>query len=503
MDNINFRFDSDIKNIFERFEFINDNLEDELLIELNHLVLVANKNESEILFNYLTPIKTAYGNKYNDKILVYESKSGQRYYIAQLYNTPVVATVLNDMGSIKTNAAILVMTEAIQIFQPKFATILGICASLNSNVKLGDVIIANPIISYDSKKEKNDITIYRGQRFYPYLLINRFDHANLLKFKNFKVFKGELVSGETLSDSAHFRNELKAVFPETLGLDMEGIGFATACAKFNVQWLLIKGVSDDGENKTDTYQKYAVDNAIKVSELLFSSPLNSALLKPEYLKKRSVFISGALFQYEGAIKPATDCLFARVLTKKLLEKNYRIVTALGKIIGDEILRATYEYIATLPEQMLNQDKVVSKYLMTIPFPYSSAWHRKNRQLTKNYVKCQRSSLIKSCCTAIFIFGNKKRVDLLSEGMDKEFMIAQNQGCLTVPIGATKLKAQELWNNADANYLEYYKNYISDSNEEQLRTLFELLNDNYDLQQQTQCELLADKVIEFIECASIH
>ena len=505
MSDINFDLKGRCHNKTYEIKQINDELKSDLLPEINHLVLVANPNESNVLFNYLRPVNTICGNKFNDKILLYESNTTQQYYIAKLFNTTVVALILSEMGSIKTNAAILAMTEAINLFQPKFATIIGICASLNSNVNIGDVIIANPIISYDSKKEKNNTTIYRGQRFYPYQLINRFDHKVLSSFKKFKVFKGELVSGETLSDSAEFKSELKAAFPETLGLDMEGIGFATVCVKFNVQWIFIKGVSDDGEHKSDAYQKLAADNALKVSEILFNSSLNKELLKPIPTKNRSVFISGAIHSYDGTTTHLSECPFARQLTKSLLEKNYRIISGLGKGIGDEILRATYEYTGKLKQQFVNQDSLVSEYLMTIPFPYNSVWHKKNDKITNQYVENQRCGLIKSCRVAIFIFGNKlaKEGIVLSTGMIKEFDIAKKENCLLVPIGATGLQSRILWEEIENNFGEYYKEFLTNENRTELNKLFHILNMSINLQDLEECEKLTDIVLKFIECASNH
>lgn len=247
--------------------------------EINHLVVVANLNEAIVIYKHLKPLPILNNNIHNDAILRYESNSCQQYYIGKLSETPVVLTALNDMGSIKINASINITDEAIRIFSPKFAIMLGICASLNSKVSIGDVIIANPIVSYDSKKEFNSQVIYRGQRFYPYLLINRFDNISLQKFKNFRVFKGEVLSGETLVNSDQFKKNIMDAFPEIMALEMEGIGFSSICVKNNVQWILIKGVSDNGVNKKDEFQQTAAENSYLVSKLIFDTIFQSELLK--------------------------------------------------------------------------------------------------------------------------------------------------------------------------------------------------------------------------------
>lgn len=480
--------------------------------EINHFVLVANNNETKALMQYLRPIKNIFNNYFNDKILLYESESVQRYYIGIIEETLVVATILSEMGGIKTNAATLVTAEAIRLFEPRFATIVGICASMNAKVKIGDVVIANPIISYDSKKETENRKIYRGQRFYPYKLINRFDYAQLSSFNSFHVHKGEVASGETLANSKSFREELTKDFPETLALDMEGIGFATACVKMNVDWLFVKGVSDDGFNKTDAYQKTAAANAFEVVQLLYKTNLNPKLLKPSPSRSSSIFISGALYWDEKNNQEAENCLFARVLSKKILGNGFRIVTALGNTIGDEILAATYEHLfsETNGTDALLQNSISNQYLMTIPFPYEILCKGTINDTSSRYVGLQRRTLIGECSIAIFIFGNKKeevQSDVPykeSNGMIEEFKIAQKMGCLVVPVGATGYAAHSLYKNCDNSFADTFGPFVSKNEMAGLKYRFEQLNpNNFDPMSLESCEELANAVIDFIKFVLSH
>lgn len=476
---------------------------------INHLIMVANANEAEILFCNLKPLPRIGNHHYNDRILVIEGASYQQYYIGMLSNTPVVVTMLTDMGGIKINSSTLVLVEAIGMFAPNYAIMVGICASMNDKVKIGDVVIANPIVSYDSKKETERGVIYRGQRFYPYLLINKFPHIRLLNKFNFKVFKGEVVSGETLANSERFKAELLKAFPETLALDMEGIGFATTCQKYNVQWIFLKGVSDCGANKADNAQRHAVANAIQVAKLL----LDDADDYQKNKRNMSVFVSGAIAKLNN-IK-ITSCLFTRILAEKLLEKGYKIVTALGKTVGGDILQGTYRYVNAKTNETITQSNLISDYLLTIPFPYQNITESENQELISSYCVKQRISLLKASSIVIFIYGNKtqgrENNEVLSSGMREELKIAEDLDCLIVPVGATGYMAQQIWKEYSEKLEEYYSKYLpTDANvnklQKELKEKFDLLNGDYGnivCNDEEQCNQLVDHVLDFIEFLTKH
>ena len=470
---------------------------------INHLIMVANANESEILFYNLKPLHRIGNHHYNDRILVIEGVSCQQYYIGTLSNTPVVVTMLTDMGGIKINSSTLVLVEAIGMFAPKYAIMVGICASMNNNVKIGDVVIANPIVSYDSKKETDYGVIYRGQRFYPYLLINKFPHIRLLNKFNFKVFKGEVISGETLANSERFKAEILKAFPETLALDMEGIGFATTCQKYNVQWIFLKGVSDCGTNKADNAQRHAVANAIQVAKLL----LDDAEDFQKDKRNKSVFISGAIARLNN--KKITSCLFTRILTKKLLENGYKIITALGKTVGEDVLHGTYHFVNAKTNETITQSNLISDYLLTIPFPYQNITESNNQELISSYCAKQRFSLLKASSIVIFIYGNKiqgaNKSEVLSSGMKDELKIAEELDCLIVPVGATGYMAQQIWKEYSKNLENYYSKYLptetNDKLHKELKEKFDLLNSvNGEIicNNEEQCNQLVNYVLNFLE-----
>ena len=54
---------------------------------------------------------------------------------------------------------------------------------------------------------------------------------------------------------------MKQLAPEAIGLEMEGAGLYSAANKRKVDWIIVKGISDWGFNKSDRWQQLAATNA--------------------------------------------------------------------------------------------------------------------------------------------------------------------------------------------------------------------------------------------------
>jgi hypothetical protein len=173
-----------------------------------------------------------------------------------------------------------------------------------------------------------------------------------------------------------------------------------------------------------------------------------------YLSK-SVFISGA---FDEAIPPWDDDStkqFAYGLAKTLVQEDYRIVTGFGLGIGSSVVNGA------LDEIMHNKYKHVNQYLCLRPFPQNIIDVTQRSELFKAY----REEMISQAGIAIFIFGNKKKDGAVvnSDGMIREFEIANSLGKIIVPIGSTGGAALEIYNKVKANLdnYEYLREYIDE------------------------------------------
>ena len=63
---------------------------------------------------------------------------------------------------------------------------------------------------------------------------------------------GRMLSGGKLVDHRGFRAALHKRFPDAVAGEMEGTGVAAACARRDMPWLMVKGVSDRGDGSKHT-----------------------------------------------------------------------------------------------------------------------------------------------------------------------------------------------------------------------------------------------------------
>jgi len=82
----------------------------------------------------------------------------------------------------------------------------------------------------------------------------------------------------------------------------------------------------------------------------------------------------------------------------------------------------------------------------------------SKLLSDNTILCPSTGI------SIFIFGNKLKDGsiVLADGVRKEFEIAKQLNTKLVPIGATGLMAEELYNEMIANFSKFYEDRYLDS-----------------------------------------
>jgi len=163
-------------------------------------------------------------------------------------------------------------------------------------------------------------------------------------------------------------------------------------------------------------------------------------------KQRTVFVSGAADDY-GPNWPPDDALrFVRDLGKALIENGHRIVSGLGLGIGAAIIDGALEQIYHVQKQSL-KDQLILR-----PFPQAAS----ARAMWDQY----RQDMLSYAGVALFLFGNKRDAhDVLvhSDGMEREFEIAQQNGLLLLPLGATGSVAKRLWKTVHADLKTFYPN----------------------------------------------
>lgn len=172
-------------------------------------------------------------------------------------------------------------------------------------------------------------------------------------------------------------------------------------------------------------------------------------------KVKTVFISGSAHEYEPMGRDKAEN-FIHELSKKLIGREYKIVSGFGLGVGSAVINGALEEIYTCGK------KATDEQLILRPFPQNQTGAIPQKTLWDDY----RKDMIPLAGIAIFLFGNKIQDSSVApaSGMEREFEIAVENGLRVVPVGATGYVAEKLWKEVSANLGKYYPNYSKEFEE---------------------------------------
>jgi nucleoside phosphorylase len=215
----------------------------------NFLVVAALQEE----LNEFYKIKQSFNKKIKKEGGAFEVS-----YIFKGKKVNILTYTPNKMG-MPFNAAALM--NIISIHKPFYTIMIGTCARIAKDHKLGDVLIPDRVFSYESGK-------YEKGEFKPDYTAHSTGEelrkqAELLKSLmngklNYNVTTDEdfCSGGAVIDDSEISKEIIKRCGRKLSGLDMESysIAFINTILKGNNELLVVKGISDFAKNKQDTEQ---------------------------------------------------------------------------------------------------------------------------------------------------------------------------------------------------------------------------------------------------------
>lgn len=237
------------------------------------LLVTATDLETEITHNYLKPL-----DGYSKIIQVFEGNQTYYFGILGLYK---VAHVQCAMGSISRASSIMTVATALSKLKSKIVLMIGIAFGVDKkNQNIGDVLIAESVVPYNSKRVGKNKEIPRGiETQSSQILVNRFKNVKnwahtTKQDHNSKIIFTRLLSGEELVDNLEHRNYLETLYPDSKGGEMEGAGVYSACGS-KIDCILVKGICDfaDGEKRVNKRQnqEIAITAALELCLMLFNS----------------------------------------------------------------------------------------------------------------------------------------------------------------------------------------------------------------------------------------
>ena len=145
-------------------------------------------------------------------------------------------------------------------WQPRYVILLGICFGLREEEqRLGDLIVARQLRVINVRVGETEIRDRGDAVTASHRLVERFTVAE--PPPGVRVWQGVLLSWDVLVDSARMRAALKARYRDALGGEMEAAGVYAACVRADVEWIVVKGICDWGQDKTPEAQGPAAANA--------------------------------------------------------------------------------------------------------------------------------------------------------------------------------------------------------------------------------------------------
>ena len=177
------------------------------------------------------------------------------------------------------NTCAMQTERAINYFDPEVILFVGVAGGIK-DLNLGDVVAAEKAYGYESGKIAKSGFLTRpvvGMSSYEIFERAKADAkkqdwklrlAKIHRKKKLKVITKPIAAGEKVV--AEVRSKVYDLiyhsYNDTVAVEMEGSGFYTAChANGNIQFLIIRGISDLLSNKSETdangYQESAARNA--------------------------------------------------------------------------------------------------------------------------------------------------------------------------------------------------------------------------------------------------
>ena len=240
---------------------------------------------------------------------------GQDYYRFGRSGYRCVATLIGDMNPVPCADR---TKDLIEVWQPETVVLVGISGSLNSDIKVGDIVVAEEVCGYqesgavvDNQTSFEWVPGGKHHRASPELI----KQVKNLKFKNQAIFKqwiaqcskklnellnsenrqdlinkkiindpkkiniefGHIASGTTVVKSQVFQERyLKPIDRKLLAVDMESYGFLNTTGSKDEhereKTLILRGISDSGDKQKAELEKiedralrrYAMHNALQL-----------------------------------------------------------------------------------------------------------------------------------------------------------------------------------------------------------------------------------------------
>lgn len=215
----------------------------------------------------------------------------QTYYLGLFGFYPSVV-VQSGMGIDGPMDATLTIHETIKTWKINVVIAIGVAMGLKQGKQhFGDVLVSQTILNYNKNKVVPKCQINRSvQPMSSISLYDRFKNCMNWQYydendRKCDVHLGLIITGGSVVNDPKLAHQLRKKYPDAIGNEMEASGVWAASEREDVQWIIVKGICDWGEEKTDDYQPLAASAAVSLCKHILKSPIALSGIKKKNISK--------------------------------------------------------------------------------------------------------------------------------------------------------------------------------------------------------------------------
>lgn len=159
-----------------------------------------------------------------------------------------IALIQSGIGKV---AASIGATLLIHQTKPDLVINTGSAGGVGKDLQVGDVVISTETLHHDA-----DVTAFGYAKGQLPACPARFSSAphlveSLAKMTDKKVAFGLIASGDSFIQGGVRLAQIKQDFPDVLAVEMEAAAIAQTCHQFNVPFVVIRAISDNGNDEAN------------------------------------------------------------------------------------------------------------------------------------------------------------------------------------------------------------------------------------------------------------
>lgn len=182
-----------------------------------------------------------------------------------------IALLQSGIGKV---AAAIGTTLLLQIARPNVIINTGSAGGVAQSLKMGDIVISEQTTYYDA-----DVTAFGYEKGQLPACLARFKSDEKLatlaekvaKTQGQSVRKGLICSGDSFVQGGETLEKIKQDFPDVLAVEMEAAAIAQVCHAFNIPFVVVRAISDNGDGEASlSFDEFLPLAAKQSSEIVLS-----------------------------------------------------------------------------------------------------------------------------------------------------------------------------------------------------------------------------------------